>query len=264
MEFVAAPDGKVTFRVKDISSDLGILMRIDFDEGVGTLADWTPSAPQTTEWHMNGGFSSAAGSDGAAIRYLDEAEFGDILVGENADGTPDPSIPKDVTEAQSSFVDTAIDPNVPSINGEDDIVYLTSPAYNLSNSGNMNYRRGVGLACFPSTKPVYPNPYVGQWSLVYDMLIPASSWYSDFPTNTQPRQFLAALLQSDSDNDNGADMWLRNQGGPGVIFSKDGEELRVGVRAPGDRAGHVVPPRPRRRRVPAGQGAGVPQRRVRG
>jgi len=228
MEFEAAPDGRVTFRVTDISSDLGILMRIDFDEGTGLLENWTPSVPQTTEWHLNGDFASAPGSDNAAIRYLDEAEFGDILVGEDAAAMPDPTIPKDVTDAQSSFVDTALDPNVPAINGEDDVVYLTSPAFNLSDPGNVNHRRGVGLACFPSTRPEYPNPYIGQWTLVYDMLIPASSWYQDFPANTQPRPFLAALVQSDADNDNGADIWLRNQGGPGVIFAKDGVDFTQG------------------------------------
>ncbi len=229
MELTVAPDGRVTFRAFDLSNDLGALMSIEFTEGTGVLENWTPSAPQTTEWHFNGDFASADGSDEAALRYLDEAEFGDILVGEDADATPDPTIPKDVTEAQSSFVDTAAVPGVPSINGEDDVVYLTSPAFNLSDPNNANWRRGLGLACFPSTMPEYPNPFVGQWTLVYDMLIPASSWFEDFPTNTQPRQFLAALLQTDADNDAGADIWLRRQGGqPGVIFSKDGQDFTQG------------------------------------
>ncbi len=229
MEFVVAPDGRVTFRAFDLSSDLGILMSIEFTEGTGTVENWTPSAPQTTEWHFNGDFSSASGSDESEIRYLDEAAFGDILVGEDAEATPDPTIPKDVTQAQSSFVDTALDAGVPAINGVDDVVYLSSPAFNLSDPNKAEWRRGLGLACNPSTMPGYPNPYVGQWSLVYDMLIPASSWYQDFPTNSQPRPFMAALLQTDADNDAGADFWLRNQGGqPGLIYAKDGLDFTQG------------------------------------
>ncbi len=220
--------GVVTVGAVDISSDLGILGSITFSNATARLTKWDPTPTQVNEWHFNGDLGAAPESEGAAIRYLDESAFGDILVGEDNDGVPDPTIPKDVTAAQSSFVDTALDAGVPSINGEDDIVLLTSPAFNLADPAKVEHRRGVGLVCFPSTRPQYPGEFVGKWSMVWDLLIPASSWFEDFPVNTTVNPFLTALVQTDSDNDNGADLWLRFQGGqPGIIWSKDGDDFTV-------------------------------------
>ncbi len=221
--------GVVTIGAVDISSDLGILGSIEFSDATARLTTWDPTPTQVNEWHFNGDLSAVAESEGAAIRYLDEAAFGDILVGEDNEGVPDPTIPKDVTVAQSSFVDTAGLPGVPSLNGADDMVYLTSPAFNLADPMKVEHRRGVGLVCFPSTRPQYPGSFVGKWTMVWDLLIPASSWYEDFPSNTTPNQFLTALVQTDSDNDNGADLWLRHQGGqPGIIWAKDGDDFTGG------------------------------------
>jgi hypothetical protein len=43
--------------------------------------------------------------------------------------------------------------------------------------------------------------------MVWDMLVPASSWYADFPANTTPNPGLVALLQDQHNNDSGADLW---------------------------------------------------------
>jgi len=218
--------GVVTVGAVDISSDLGILGSITFTDATARLTKWDPTPTQVNEWHFDGDLASVPESEGAAIRYIDDAAFGDILVGEDTEGVPDPTIPKDVTAAQSSFVDTALDPGVPSIGGEDDVALLTSPAFNLADPSKVEHRRGVGLACFPSTRPQYPGSFVGKWTMVWDLLIPSSSWYEDFPANTSVNAFLTALVQTDADNDNGADLWLRFQGGqPGIIWAKDGDDF---------------------------------------
>jgi hypothetical protein len=221
--------GVVTIGAVDITSDLGILGSIEFSNATARLTKWEPTPTQFNEWHFDGDLGAVPESEGGAIRFLDDSAFGDILVGEDNDGTPDPTIPKDVTAAQSAFVDTAMEPGVPPLDGMDDTVLLTSPAFNLADPNKLEHRRGVGLVCFPATKPQYPGSFIGKWSMVWDLLIPSSSWYEDFPANTTVNPFLAALVQTDPDNDNGADLWLRYQGGqPGIIWAKDGDNFSSG------------------------------------
>ena len=228
LEFSIAPDGVVTFRARDIQSDLGILGSIVFPVGIAELAVWTPSEPQLSEWRFDGGFEPAGGSDDAALRYLDDPAFGDILVGVDADAVPDPTIPKGVTQAQSAFVSTA-DEGLPPVGADHDTVYRTSPAFNLSDPLNQDWRRGVGLVAYPSARPEYPGGVIGQWTMVWDLLIPSAAWFEDAPANTQPREFVAAVLQADHNNETGASLWIRNQSGQiGIIWADQGEDFTEG------------------------------------
>jgi len=227
LEISVADTGVVTFAVRNIESSLGeFTPTLDFQDGTSSLSTWEPSEPQLTEWRLNGDFGSAEGSAKAALRYLDDPSFGTILGGIGSEDTPTPSTPTGVTAAQSSFVDTAADPGVPAVGGVDDIVYLTSPAFNLSDPGDDALRRGIGLVMYPAVMPEYPGGFVGQWTMVWDLMIPASSWYEDFPANTQPRQRMVALVQDNHNNEGGADVWLANLGGaPHIAYAPEGEDL---------------------------------------
>jgi hypothetical protein len=219
--------GVVTFAVRNIESSLGGLTpTLDFQEGTALLETWGPSSPQLTEWRFQGNFDAAPGSDNAALRHLDDPAFGTILGGLGAEDTPSPSTPTGVTEAQSSFVDTASDPGLPAVGGVDTTVYLTSPAANLSDPSSDDLRRGIGLVMFPAAKPEYPGGFIGQWTMVWDLLVPSSSWYADFPANTTPNAFLAALVQDQHNNKGGADLWLRFQNGsPVIVYSAEGDDF---------------------------------------
>lgn len=228
LEVTISDIGIVTFAVRDISSSLGGLTpTLDFLSGSATLATWVPSAAQLTEWHFEGDFMPAAGSDNSAIRYLDDPAFGPILGGPgNEDDFPPSPTPQGITQAQSSFIDTASDPNIPAPGGVDTWVYRTSPAFNMANPSNEAWRRGIGLALYPAAKPEYPGGFIGQWSMIWDMYIPASSWFADFPANTSPNAFLVALIQDQHNNNGGADLWLRNQGGsPVIVYAPEGENF---------------------------------------
>ncbi|USN98193.1 MAG: hypothetical protein H6810_08375 [Phycisphaeraceae bacterium] len=228
LEITVSEPGVVTFAVENITSSLGGLTpTMDFIEGSTTLGTWVPSAPQVTEWHFDGDFAPAAGSDNSAIRFLDDAAFGPILGGLGSEDVfPNPPTPTGVTAAQSGFVDTAVDPNLPAVGGVDAMAFRTSPAYNQADPGNSAWRRGIGLALYPAAKPDYPGGFIGQWSMVWDMLIPSSSWWSDYPTNTVHNQYLAALVQDQHNNASGADLWLRYQNGsPVIVYSSDGDNF---------------------------------------
>jgi hypothetical protein len=218
--------GVVTFAVRDIQSSLGFLTpTLDFVSGTASLSTWAPSNRQLTEWHFDAGFNPAPGSDDSAIRFLDDPAFGTILGGIGNENTPTPSTPTGITASQSLFTDTAA-AGLPAPGGIDTAVFRTSPAVNLSNPTSEALRRGIGLALYPAAKPDYPGGFIGQWSMVWDMLIPASSWYADFPANTTPNAFLAALLQDQHNNDSGADLWLRFQNGaPKIVYSTDGDNF---------------------------------------
>lgn len=226
LEVTVSEGGIVTFAVRDINSSLGFLTpTLDFVNGIATLTTWMQSERQLTEWHFDNGFDVADGADDSAIRFLDDPAFGVILGGIGSEEIPSPSTPTGVTAAQSSFTDTAT-AGLPAPGGVDTGVFLTSPAVNLSDPASDTLRRGIGLSLYPAAKPAYPGGFVGQWSMIWDMLIPADSWYADFPANTTPNQFLAALVQDQHNNDSGADLWLRHQNGsPTIVYSSDGDDF---------------------------------------
>lgn len=227
LEVTVDDTGVVTFGVRNIQSSLGSLTpTLDFQSGTATLETWTQSDAQRTEWRFDGGFDSVAGSAESALRYLDDPAFGTILGGLGNEDIPSPSTPTGITQAQSSFVDTAGDPNLPAPGGVDAMVYLSSPAHNLSDPGDDALRRGIGLVMYPAVKPEYPGGFIGQWTMVWDMLIPASSWYADFPNNTTPNAFLASLVQDQFNNEGGADLWIRHQNGsPTIVYSTEGDDF---------------------------------------
>ena len=212
------------FEVKDIDIPLGFLAgTLTVTSGSASIDTWVPSAPQLTEWHFDGGFDAAAGSASAAIRYLDDPAFGTILGGADDPETPDPTTPTGVTMAQSSFTTTdAL--GIAGPGGENDEVFVTSPARNLS-TGLAKDRRGIGLALSPTLRPSYPGEFFGQWTLVWDIYIPSSSWYADFPANTTPREFPVALLEDNFSNDNSADVFIRIDPGQGPTIGYNPDDF---------------------------------------
>lgn len=166
-----------------------------------------------TEWSMNAGLLSvresgqAPASGPSKIRYLDDPAFGVILGGPGQETTPNPSTPTGVTQAQSAF-GTCASFGLPLVCGVNDTVYRTSPPRNLSDPGNRTLSRGLGLALWPNTRDTWPDDKIGHWTLVLDMLIPASSWASEYPV---------AIFEDNHNNDSSADAFVRKVGAQGTI-----------------------------------------------
>lgn len=230
-------DGTTRFGLVDMEiPGLALLGSATATSGRAIVSTWTPSAPQATEFHFDGGFAPAAGSTGAAaIRYLDDAAFGTILGGHGSMTTPNPGTPTGITQAQSQFTTTTA-LGIPGPGGEADEVYVTSPARNNASNTNPN-RRGIGLAVYPRLKPAYPSGWFGQWSMVWDLYIPESSWYADFPANTTPREWVVAPLNTTQNNNGSADLFIRNDPalGPtiGWGITRIGEYLQTSLLGPG-------------------------------
>ncbi len=209
LEVSISNGGVGQFAIRDINIPLGILAgSMEITSGSATIETWVPSTPQESEWHFDGSLDTVNGSARAAIRYLDDPAFGTILGGIDSPETPDPTTPTGVTAQQSQFTTTnAL--GIAGPGGENATVYVTSPARNLA-TGLSKDRRGIGLALAPNLRPEYPGQFFGQWTMVWDLYIPASSWYADFPANTTPRQFPVALLEDNFNNDSSADIFIRN------------------------------------------------------
>lgn len=214
--------GVGVFEIRDIDIPLGLLAgSLEITSGSATIETWQPSPPQLTEWHFDGNFGSATGSASAEIRFLDDPAFGTVLGGIDNPETPDPTTPTGVTATQSSFTTTdAL--GIAGPGGENDAVFVTSPARNLS-TGAAKDRRGIGLGLAPNLRPSYPGEFFGQWTMVWDIYIPASSWYADFPANSTPREFPVALLEDNFSNDNSADVFIRYDAvnGPTIGYNPD-------------------------------------------
>lgn len=212
MSVTVSNAGVGQFRVYDIDIPLGVLAgSMTITTGSAAITTWEPSAPQETEWHFDGSFEPAAGSASAMMRYIDDAAFAPILGGIDNPDTPDPTTPTGVTQAQSSFGSTT-SLGIAGPGGEEDMVYVTSPARNLA-TGLAKDRRGIGLSVAPTIRPEFPGEFFGQWTMIWDMYIPASSWYVDYPTNTVVREFPVALVEDSANNNSTADMFIRNSGG---------------------------------------------------
>ena len=215
--------GVGVFEIRDISIPLGpVAGTAEITSGFANLETWVPSPRQETEWHFDGDLSSTPGSADAEMRYLDDPTFGTILGGLGNLQNPDPSIPTGVTEQQSSFASTT-SLGIVGPGGEEDIVYCTSPARNVT-TGDPDHSRGLGLIMAPNLRPSYPGEWFGQWTMIWDLYIPSESWYEDYPANTSPREFPVALLQDNFNNDGNADLFVRNDpsDGPTLGF-RDGE-----------------------------------------
>jgi len=171
-----------------------------------------PSAIRS-EWQLNADLlsvrenGSAPASGPSLIRYLDSPAFGTILGGPGRETQPLPSTPTGVTQAQSAF-GTCSSFGLPLICGVDDTVYRTSPTRNVSDPGNRDLSRGLGLALWPNTRDTWPDDKIGHWTLVLDVLIPASSWASEYPV---------AFFEDNHNNDSSADAFVRKVGAQGTI-----------------------------------------------
>ncbi len=178
--------------------------------GTCNVQVWNPTAANQTEWHFDANLDAVAASGPSRLRYMDDPAFGSVLDG--TDGsltTPNATTPTGVTDLQSSF-GTTTSFGIADINGQPDNVYKTSPARNTSAPGNEDWRRGVGLLLYPRTQPAFPGQAIPQWTMIWDLYIPASSWNTEYPV---------ALIEDNHNNDGMADMLIRNTafGGGGNI-----------------------------------------------
>lgn len=211
--------GSGFFEIVDIDiPGLLFLGDITINQGTCTIATWEPSPPSENEWHFDGDFSQAAGAPGAAkIRFLDDPAFGSVLGGQEGNlHIPQPSTPVGVSEEQSAFGTTASF-NIAPIDGEEATVLRITPPRNLDDPKNADWRRGIGLALWPNTRPAYPGGIHGQWTAIYDILIPEQSWFVDYPTNTQPNEWLATLMHGNHNNDGDSSLLIRWNGSSASI-----------------------------------------------
>jgi hypothetical protein len=225
LEASVSNTGVGSFEIRDIDIPLGILFgEVKVTSGSCLIETWEPSPRQQTEWHFDGDLSSVPSSGPSQLRYLDDSAFGTILGGIGNEFTPDPTIPHDVTDAQSSFsTTTAL--GIPGPGGEEATVYVTSPARNLSDP-NPDYYRAIGLALFPSLRPEFPGAFLGQWTMIFDVYIPSASWSTEWPL---------ALVHGSHNNEGRADCLIRNPGnGNGAIgyAVEPGQYLQSGLIGP--------------------------------
>jgi len=179
-ELLADGRGRTSITEIDRPSSVGLAI----DSGGTVIMAWTPPAPVVSEWHFEGNLLSvkeslaAPASGPARLRYLDDSSFGPILGGEGVlDTYPNPPTPTNVTLAQSSFAAPAtfgIAP-VPGSTGLIETVYKTSPPRNAAAPTDSARRRGLGLSLWPNSRDYWPADRLGQWTMVWDILIPASS-----------------------------------------------------------------------------------------
>lgn len=223
-------DHKGEAGIRNIQKPFGLGIAVD--SGGATFTTWTPPAPRQSEWHFDGdlmsvkesGLAPAAGP--GQIRYLDDSRFGPILGGPGElTSYPSPPTPQNVTQAQSSF-GTTTSFGIPGPGGEEDTVYKTSPPRNLSDPTNPAKSRGIGLALWPNTRDYWPEDRNGQWTMIWDLYIPASSWTS---TNVAP------LIEDNHNNDGEADSFIRNVAGQAKFGYQidQGPELTVAQIQPG-------------------------------
>lgn len=208
LDVLAAGTGQAA--VRNITKPVGLGLSVV--SGGATISTWIPPPPVTSEWHFAGDLRSvretgaAPGSGPSRLRYLDDPQFGAILGGPGQeDELPDPPTPTGVTQVQSEF-GTLASFGLPQPDGVDAPVYRTSPARNLAAPGDRGKSRGIGLALWPNTRDFWPDDKIAQWTLVWDIYIPAAAWASEFPV---------ALLDDNHNNGESADMFIRQVGGVG-------------------------------------------------
>ncbi|MGD9690740.1 MAG: hypothetical protein AB7K52_14680 [Phycisphaerales bacterium] len=190
------------------------LVGLNITSGGATLEAWTPPAAVASEWHFGGDLRSvketglAPGSGPSRLRYLDDPAFGAVLGGTmTLPSYPNPPLPTGVTAAQSAFGTTSSF-GISAINGSDAEVYRVSPPRNLSDPGNPDLRRGIGLALWPNTRDFWPDDKLASWTMIMDIYIPAESWTAEFPV---------AIFDDNHNNAESADAFIRQEGGQGSI-----------------------------------------------
>ncbi|MFZ2875363.1 MAG: hypothetical protein WAZ94_12895 [Phycisphaerales bacterium] len=194
--------------IRDIQKPFGL--GINVVSGGGVYNTFSPPPATLSEFHFDGDLTSvkqsglAPASGPGRMRYLDDPAFGPILGGPGEETQyPTTPTPQGVTQAQSAFGTTA-GFGLPPVGSEEDVVYRVSPPRNLADPGNRAKSRGIGVGLWTNTRDYWPEDRNGQWTMVWDILIPASSWGSTFA---------ACLLEDNHNNDSSADAWVRVEGG---------------------------------------------------
>lgn len=182
--------------------------------GGGVITTWNPPAPVLTEWHFDTGLESVRESGlfptsgPSKLAYLDDARFGPILGGPGSETQqPSPPTPHGVTQAQSQIA-TLSSFGLELVNGVDASVMRVSPPRNAQAPNDRTKSRGLGLALWPNTRDFWPDDKLSQWTIVWDMFIPQSSWVAEYPV---------ALIESNHNNDASADMFIRQVNGAASI-----------------------------------------------
>ncbi len=230
-------DGRGRASITNIAKPSGLGIAVDSGGAVFTV--WSPPAPTVSEWQFEGDLMSVKQSGAAPasgpgrIRYLDDPAFGPILGGVGAEDTyPSPPTPTGVTQMQSSFGTTAAF-GLPPVGGEQDTVYRTSPCRNVSAPDDTAKSRGLGLALWPNTRDYWPDDRIGQWTMVWDMLIPQASWDAALAAGTP----CVALVEDSQNNNSAADAVIRVTGAaPGGGAASVGYSL--------DQVGNATVPTP--------------------
>ncbi len=201
-------DGRCRAGIYSISKPFGF--GLDVVSGGALFETWTPPAPVRSEFQFEGNLQSvrqsgaAADSGPARMRYLDDAAFGPILGGfGQEDSYPASPTPQNVTAAQSAFGTTDAF-GLPPVGGVVDTVYRTSPTWNIEDAGNSHKRRGIGLALWPANRDNWPEERNGQWTMVWDLLIPQDVWDAGGTV---------ALIEDNHNNAAGADAFIKIIGG---------------------------------------------------
>lgn len=201
-------DGRCRAAIRNIRKPL--FLGLNVISGGALIETWEPPAPVRSEFQFEGDLQSvrqegAAPTSGPAMmRYLDDAAFGPILGGEGqTDSYPANPTPHDVTEAQSAF-GTTESFGLPPVGGVVDTVYRTSPTQNLSFPTSSQHRRGIGLALWPANRDNWPEERNGQWTMVWDILIPQELWDAGGTV---------ALIEDNHNNSVSADAFIKIIGG---------------------------------------------------
>jgi hypothetical protein len=225
--------GQAQGAIRNIQKPFGLGLNVN--SGGLIVSTWTPPAPVVTEWHFDGDLQSvrenglAPTSGPAKLRYLDSAQFGPIPGGFGAlDQYPTTPTPTGVTQAQSAFGTTTAFgiPPVPGAGGPD-TVYRTSPPRSAANPTDSASSRGIGLSLWPNTRDFWPEERNGQWTMVWDLLIPQASWDAAKARTDGVNQCIP-LVETSSNNNSEADLILKVTGA-GAGAASVGDRTYVGA-----------------------------------
>jgi hypothetical protein len=210
LDVLANGQGQAAIRNITKPSGLGISVTA----GAATISAWTPPPPVISEWHFDGGLSSVResglypDSGHSQLAYLDDARFGAILGGPGQENQlPSPPTPHGITASQYAF-GTADSFSLPNLGDGASTVMRVSPPRNLADPANRAKSRGIGLALWPNNRDTWPDDKLSNWTIVWDIYIPASSWSVEYPV---------ALLETNHNNDASADMFIRQSSGNASI-----------------------------------------------
>ncbi len=124
--------------------------------GCFTMETVDPPVPdKATEWQLDGDFSSYG--DDAVIRFRDDAAF-------------NPPFEFDLTDDLSA-VAPPVEFGLPPITGTDPMIMRVGGADQTALPAG-----GMGLVVWPNSSADHPDGFIDQWTIIMDILIPASSW----------------------------------------------------------------------------------------